>query len=118
MVLFFASFDQRSLTLMLQLTEIRDRWAEKGLVILCLSVDGPNTAARVKQIARTRNIDLPIAIDTDTSIVAHYNPKRIVPYTVFIGREGRVVDRWNGHNFGDREALDAHIERALERHAR
>lgn len=114
MVLFFASYDQRSRALMVQLTELRDRYVDRGLVILCIAVDGPGSVAQVRQIARTRNVDLPIAIDADTSISAHYNPKRIVPYGVFFGRNGKVVDRWLGHERNEVAALEKRIQSLLD----
>ncbi len=114
MVVFFASFDQRSRALLVQLSDVQKRYAERGLMVLPLAVDGPGTTAQVKQIARSRNIDLPIAIDADTSVVAHYNPKKIVPYAVFFGRDGKVIDRWLGHDRNDLKPLEERITTFLE----
>jgi peroxiredoxin len=109
LVMFFVTYDQRSRAVLDQLSELHTRLASRDLVILGVAIDGPETTAQVKHIARTRNLAVPIALDADTSIIEHYNPKGIVPYGVFFGRDGNVIDRWLGHDRNDVKALEQRI---------
>jgi peroxiredoxin len=116
-VLFFATWDKPSRALLKQLSALESKYGPRGLAVVGVSIDGPESMAQVKMIAKRSRLDYPVLLDEDTSVVAHYNPKRILPYVVFIGPKGNVVDRWMGHQRNDEAALARRIERLLDRHA-
>jgi hypothetical protein len=46
-------------------------------------------------------------------VVAKYNPKRDMPFTVLIGKSGAVVLKRAGYNPGDEKLLAGEVEKAL-----
>jgi hypothetical protein len=52
-------------------------------------------------------------LDQDTRVAALYNPRATAPYSVLIGRDGRVLRRQEGYTAGDRAELERAVEAAL-----
>lgn len=86
----------------------------KGLVILAISVDGPDTAAGVPGFARRNQLNFPMLLDTDSQIASRYNPAKTAPAMVLIDRSGRVVAMREGFTAGDEHALAAVVAAALD----
>jgi hypothetical protein len=58
-------------------------------------------------------VSFPILLDQETRVVALYNPRATAPYSVLIGREGRVIGRREGYVRGDEQKLEQQIVAAL-----
>jgi peroxiredoxin len=86
---------------------------DKGFIILAISVDGPETAANVAGFARRNGLD-PMIIDGDSRIAMLYNPKKIAPVTVVIGRSGKIAVIHEGYTAGDEEELSTAVAKALD----
>src|SRR5262249_42252193 len=85
------------------LARLYDKYKEHGLVIVAISIDGPESIAQVRGDARNMGIPFPVLLDQETRVVAMYNPRRTAPYSVLIGRTGRVARRHEGYTPGDEE---------------
>ena len=57
----------------------------------------------------------PILLDQETRVVALYNPKTSAPYSVLIGRDGRILKKQEGYTTGDAGAVDRDVVAALAR---
>ncbi len=77
----------------------------KGLVILGISADDAKTSSGVRPIVASKKLTYPILLDTDTKVVALYNPQKTLPYTVVIGRDGKVAEVHAGYTPGDEVKL-------------
>ena len=62
-----------------------------GFVVLGVSIDSPNELDEVRATASRLEIDFPSLLDQETRVVSLYNPKTSAPYSVLIGRDGRVI---------------------------
>lgn len=87
---------------------------DRGLVVLAISMDGPESAAQVESFARRYRLSLPVLLDTETRVTGNYNPTRAAPYNVLIGRDGVVAMKKEGYRSGDEVALEASIQKLLE----
>jgi hypothetical protein len=55
----------------------------------------------------------PVLLDEETTVTAKYNPKRELPYSVLISKNGSILHKRGGYQPGDERTLADEIERAL-----
>ncbi|MEK6609042.1 MAG: TlpA disulfide reductase family protein [Myxococcota bacterium] len=97
------------------LVRLSDGHAERGLVVLAVSMDGPESVADVGSHARRYGLTFAVLLDEETRVVGRYNPKRAAPFTVLIGRDGSIASTREGYSAGDEIALEAEIKALLDR---
>ncbi|ACY18735.1 alkyl hydroperoxide reductase/ Thiol specific antioxidant/ Mal allergen [Haliangium ochraceum DSM 14365] len=83
------------------------------LVILAISMDGPETVAKVGPQARRYGLSFPVLLDEETRVAGMYNPKRAAPFTVVIAADGRIASKRQGYSAGDEIALEAELKSLL-----
>lgn len=112
---FWATFCAPCLAAMPHLQELYERHEKDGLLVLGISIDGPDSLAQVRSEVAKLGITFPILLDRETSVVQLYNPKTSAPYSVLIGRDGRVIKKKEGYSTGDGTGLDDDVAAALAR---
>jgi peroxiredoxin len=95
------------------LVELYKKHKDKGFVVLAVSADGPESRAQVSSVARSKEMIFPVLLDEETVVTARYNPKRELPFTVLIGKDGSIIHKRNGYTAGDEKTLAAEVEKAL-----
>jgi peroxiredoxin len=110
---FWATFCEPCLLAMPTLDEIYRQKKDRGFVVLGVSIDEAGNAARVRGQVQKLGVSFPILLDQDTRVAALYNPRATAPYSVLIGRDGRVLRRQEGYTAADRAELEQAIEAAL-----
>lgn len=91
------------------LQRLYGQYREKGLVVLGIAMDGPDTIASVAPVARGYGVQFPVLLDEETRVVGIYNPKRTAPLSILISRSGQITGIREGFTPGD--AVD--IEREV-----
>ena len=87
---------------------------DDGLVILAINSDGSDLIDRVRQHAAERGWTMAVLMDDDAgSLARRFGDRPVTPYTVVIGRDGRVRWRHTGYADADRPALERAIRDAL-----
>jgi thiol-disulfide isomerase/thioredoxin len=81
-----------------------------GLQVVVISIDDPKSAAKVKPLVREHGWTFPVLLDSDTKVASLYNPKKIVPFTAVIDRNGNVVSEHMGYKPGDEGALEDELK--------
>jgi peroxiredoxin len=110
---FWATYCEPCLAAMPHLNELYVKHKEQGLLVLGVSIDGPGSSAEVHSTVARLGVQFPILLDADSHVVSQYNPRVSAPYSVLIGRDGRVIARQEGYTSGKGEVLKQNIERAL-----
>jgi len=87
---------------------------EKGFVIFCVAMDGPETIANVQAFVRRNQLSFPVLLDEDSHVAAIYNPKKSAPLAVLIDKTGRIASIREGYNPGDEEYLARDLAKVLE----
>lgn len=87
---------------------------DKGFVVLAVSLDGPESLADVNRVVHDKEMIFPVLLDQETTVVARYNPKREMPFSVLIDRSGAIVQKKAGYTPGDEKTLVAEVEKALK----
>jgi len=95
------------------LNEMYKKLKGKGLVVLALATDGPETRSEVRGAVRRGRWKMPILIDHDGSAMATLNPRGTIPFTLFVDRRGRLAHRHEGYSAGDEKAYRPLIKKLL-----
>jgi peroxiredoxin len=96
------------------LRSMYDESRAKGLLVVGVSMDGPETVADVPAFVKRMDIDFPVVVDDDSRIASLYNPKKSMPLSVLIEKSGRIAVVREGYNPGDEKLVAADVTRALE----
>lgn len=91
-----------------------DAYKDKGLVILAISEDGPETVALIKPYIKRYNYTFPVLLDTDSKVLALYDPSVVLPLTLLIDRSGNIAKVHQGYSLGDELVLEKEIIELLE----
>jgi len=112
---FWATFCEPCLAGMPHLDALYREHHAQGFTVLGISIDGPDSVAQVKTTVSKLGISFPILLDQETRVVALYNPKTSAPYSVLIGRDGRILKKQEGYTTGNASVLDRDVADALAR---
>lgn len=110
---FWATTCDPCLAAMPHLVDLYKKHKDAGFVILGVSLDGPETRAEVRSVVHDRGMVFPILLDEETSVVVRYNPKRELPFSMLIGRDGSILSKRSGYTPGEEENLAREVEQAL-----
>lgn len=86
---------------------------DKGLLVLGISIDGPESLAQVRGDVEQLRIPFPVLLDTESRVVAQYNPRRSAPFSVLIDRKGNIVSVHDAYVAGDEVTIAKEIEAEL-----
>ena len=90
-----------------------DKMKSRGLNVYAVSIDGPDSQARVAPYVQQSGWEFPVLLDRETEILSKFHPKGDVPFYVILDAEGEVVKTHQGYVKGDMEALEKYLEEAL-----
>lgn len=110
---FWATYCDPCLAAMPHLQEVYAKHREQGFVVLGISIDGPESASNVRSTVAKLGVEFPILLDEESRVVALYNPRTSAPYSVLIGRDGRVLAQQEGFTTGNAALMDDAIVKAL-----
>lgn len=96
------------------LVELYKKHRDRGFVVLAVSLDGPESRAQVSSTVHDKGMIFPVLLDEETTVTARYNPKRELPFSVLIGRDGSILHKRGGYQPGDEAVLAQEIEKALD----
>jgi peroxiredoxin len=110
---FWATFCKPCLRAMPDLDALYRSRKDRGFVVLGVSIDGPGTSADVQAEVSRLGVSFPILLDQESRAVALYNPRASAPFSVLIGRDGRVLAQREGYTTGSHDALERDVDAAL-----
>jgi peroxiredoxin len=110
---FWATYCDPCIAAMPHLDELYRKHKADGFLVLAVSIDGPDSLAQVRTLVQKTRVTFPILLDVESTVVARYNPRTSAPFSVLIGRDGRVLKKQEGYTTGSARALEADIQSAL-----
>ena len=110
---FWATFCEPCLLALPNLDALYRSRKARGFLVLGISIDEASSASRVRAEVSKLELTFPILLDQDTRVVALYNPRATAPYSVLIGRDGRVLRRQEGYTASGHQALEQAVDSAL-----
>lgn len=75
--------------------------ADKGLVVLAISTDGPQTLAQVRSLVKREKYAFNVLLDPEGKVFALLNPRGTNPFTLIVDKAGRIAESHEGYNPGD-----------------
>jgi thiol-disulfide isomerase/thioredoxin len=110
---FWATYCEPCLRAMPELEALYAKYKAQGFLVLGVSIDGPDSLLSVRSDVQKLGISFPILLDQEKRVVALYNPKTSAPFSVLIGKDGRVLARREGYSGGAENTLEREIQAAL-----
>lgn len=95
------------------LQAFHEAYAKDGLVIVSIALDGPDTAAEVAPYIRKQGYTFPVLIDQHGDLAQRLNPTSSAPFAILVGRDGKVVRRFEGFQPSEAQALEAELKALL-----
>ncbi len=111
---FWATFCKPCLRAMPELDALYRKHQSRGLLVLGVSIDAAAELDEVRAEVQKTGVSFPILLDQETRVVSLYNPRTSAPYSVLIGRDGRIARKQEGYTTGDSGAVERDISAALE----
>jgi peroxiredoxin len=110
---FWATYCDPCLAAMPRLEQLHNKYADRGFVVLGVNIDGPLSTAQVRTEVVKLGVTFPILLDSESRVVSLYNPKTSAPYSVLIGRDGKILMRKEGYTSGSGATLEKDVVAAL-----
>ncbi len=95
------------------LDRIQREYRDQDLRIVAISMDGPESVARVRPHVSRYDFSFTVLLDQESEVTQIYNPRRAAPFNALIGRSGSIVWSHEGYSPGDEQELEAQIRQAL-----
>jgi peroxiredoxin len=95
------------------LRALYDEGRSRGLLVVGVAMDGPESLADVPAFVSRYGLDFPVVLDDDSRIASLYDPKKSMPLSVLVDRAGHVAVVREGYNPGDERLVAEDVERAL-----
>ena len=94
--------------------KVRKEFAGRPVEFIGLTTENPRTAAeKVRQFARDYHFGFRLGWADRDTVQMLMNGRSVIPQTVVISAEGRLVSHWNGYGGESRSRLRDAIDRAL-----
>ena len=98
---FWATHCAPSRNLLLEFETLSKTMSARGLSVYGISIDGPETVARVPAFLQGFDLSYPMLMDSDTSFYTKFNSSGDCPYYVIVDAQGNMVRSHQGHMKGD-----------------
>jgi peroxiredoxin len=110
---FWATYCEPCLRSMPTLDALYAKYKGQGFLVLGVSIDAADSLPEVRAHVQKLGVTFPILLDQETRVVALYNPKTSAPYSVLIGRDGRILAKKEGYASDSEAILEREIQQAL-----
>lgn len=95
--------------------KVRKEFAGKPVEFIGLTTENPRTASeKVRQFAREYHFGFRLAWADPQMTQLLMNGRRVIPQTIVIAGDGRILSHWDGYSSGNRGRLRDTIDKALE----
>jgi peroxiredoxin len=95
------------------LDKLHREFSDKGLVVLSISTDGPQTQAQVRSLVKREKLTMPVLLDPEGKVFGALNPRGTNPFTLIVDRDGKIAESHEGYNSGDERKYREWVERLL-----
>ena len=113
LISFWATYCEPCKAEMPVLEQLQQQYGERGLKILSVSLDGADSVSGVKPHIKKNGYSFAVVVDEDGTIAQAYTPAATAPFTVIIGKNGRVAKRIEGFQASEVPVIEGEIKALL-----
>ena len=95
------------------LNKMHKKYKSKGFEVLAISIDGPETQARVPSLVRSKKLKFRVAIDKEKRVTKLYNPKNAAPFSEVI-KKGKIIKKREGFQVSEKKEIEKEIKELLK----
>jgi thiol-disulfide isomerase/thioredoxin len=96
------------------LDELAAKYADQGLVVLAINTDAPKSQAEVRRFVSARGLKLPVLLDQDGEVANRLNPRAVMPFTIYVDRNGRRAFEHEGFTPDEPAKIEARVAALLK----
>jgi peroxiredoxin len=96
-----------------QLQTLFEAHKDKGLMILSISMDEPETQGDARPFVKQRGFTFPVLLDAESNVTNQLNPRRAAPFSLIIGRDQKIAWEHEGYVPGDEKKVEAAVLEAI-----
>lgn len=85
------------------------QYESQGLHVVAISMDSSSTISRVGPAARRLGVTYDVVTDLDTRVTSQLNPRRAAPFSIWVGRDGRITWEREGFAPSEQSTIEAGI---------
>lgn len=89
------------------------QYAEQGFEVISVNTDDARTMPEVRRFVKRKKLKIPVGLDKDGAVLARLNPRGVMPFTLYIDREGRIAETHDSFTSGDEVKVEASIKKLL-----
>ncbi len=113
-VSFWATFCKPCKSEMPFLQKLHEAYGDKGLKIISISLDPPDTEDQVSPLIERNRYTFSVAIDRQSEATQLLNTKGVLPYLLIFDSKGNLVKKKDGFTVGDQPELESLVKGLLE----
>ena len=97
---------------MKKVKKLYKEFSDDGVQFLAISVDDPKTVGRVKSFVKSHRYPFKVLLDTNNEVIRMFQGN-VPPFTVVIGKNGKIVYTHVGYRRGDEKKLKEVIQNLI-----
>jgi len=113
LVTFFATWCEPCAREHPHLQKLYQQYANKGLLVVAISIDEPGAEALVKGHKRRYGLTFPILLDHRSEVARIYAPEQSLPLTLLVGKDGTIHKIFQGYTAGEEKQVAAAVASEL-----
>jgi peroxiredoxin len=110
---FWATYCIPCLAEMDKFQNMYEKHKDKGFLLVAISVDKPQTVARVRTFIKSKKFTYPVLLDTEQKVYNLYNVSAL-PTNILIDRRGKIVRRKESYHQGEEAVWDSLVAFLIE----
>jgi peroxiredoxin len=95
------------------LQDIYEKFRERGVSLLAISVDSPRSVSKVKSFVSGHNYTFTVLLDPNQDVARKFNAQ-VFPYTFIVNTAGEIVFKNYGYRPGDEKNIEEKLLSILE----
>ncbi len=91
------------------LQKLLDKYGKDGLAVIAVNTDDPKSVADARRFIGDKKFTMPVPLDSDSKVLAKFNPRGALPFLQILDREGRRAAQHTGFTSGAEQTLEKEV---------
>lgn len=82
--------------------------------VIAISTDDASAFSKVESYVKGKGFTFTVLLDPDSSVVKMFNPSQVIPFTMMVDKEGKIVYTHTGYMPGYEKEIIKKLERLIK----